>query len=196
MTPLIDLVADRLPAGEDEVTLTQDSLDAIFNDLLGAQFAATNAVSYTDAVLRELGQDTAELLARSSGWIFHARRSVAQSAISGAVMALLLKAVATIPLSLAIIPAILPYLFQVEKARLSRRNEEILLQLYRTARFRGKSADELYEALPIGLREQIHRIDFSDFLEAVTKTGHAEEIARGKFRLRHPDRPRFTIHVD
>lgn len=109
-------------------------------------------------------------------------------------MALLLKSVAAAPISLAVIPAILPYLFQVERTQLTMKDEMILLQLHRVTGNQRKTADELYDSLPQEIRDQVNRLDLLEFLDSMTKTGHAKEVARGVFQLRHPDYPRFVLN--
>jgi len=194
MTKLIELIDESLPGSTDEVAIEQATLDALFTQLLGEDFATSQATFYTDAVLRRLGHDPTELQARSGGWTFHVSRSLAQSAVSGVVMALLLKTVATAPISLAIIPAILPYLFQIEKTQITMRDEKVLLHLHRIVVNQRKTADELYDSLPQDIRDQVNRLDFLEFLDSMTKTGHARRIARGVFQLRHPDYPRFVLN--
>jgi hypothetical protein len=195
MTNLTAAVDQSFTQAGDDLVIDQETLDRFMERLLGADFTQPTAVFYTDAVLRAFGEDPSELQARSGGWTIHVRRGIAQSAITGVVMALVLKAMAVTPISLAVIPAILPCLFQIDKTQLTMKDEELLLRLYKVAETEGLTADDLYEKLPQEIREQVNRLDLLEFLDAVTKTGHATEVTRGVFQLRHPDYPRFVLNI-
>lgn len=195
MNTLSSLVDQALPSRVEPVEVDQHVLDSVIGRLLGDDVVATEAPFYTDTCLREFGGGASGLEARSGGWVFHLRRSVAQSTLSGVVMAILLKGVTASPLSLFLIPAILPYIFQVEKTLLSMKDEELLLHLHMNTQAQGLSADVLYELLPENIRDGVNRIDMLEFLEAVVATGHAHEVERGIFTLRHPDRPKFVVQI-
>ncbi len=194
MNTLYQVVEYRLPKTGDSIEIDQKTLDDIFNYLMGDEFADSQKSFYTEAVLQNVGLEQSELQARSGGWTFHVSRSIAQSAVSGVAIAMIIKTIAVPPLSLIIFPAILPYLFQVDKTELSMKEEEVLLQLYYRAGVKGRTADDLYESLPEEIQEQINRLDFLELLDSMTKTGHAKEVQRGVFELRHPDHPRFVLN--
>ncbi len=183
-----------LPTSE-IVVLDQESLDALMCQIIGENNARQRAVFYTEAIRQHLSAQTPELQARSGGWTFHLSRGAVQSALTGIIMAIVFKDVAASSLSLAIIPTILPCLFQIEKTQLSRKDEEILLQLHRVASTKGKTAEELFLHLPGEIRDQVNRLDLLEFLETVTKTGHATEVTPGRFQIRHPDHPQFVLSL-
>ena len=194
MTNLTTLIDEELPKSDGDIVIDQATLNSVFSRLLGEEAASSYSSFYTDAVLRLLGKNSAELRARSGGWNFHIGRNLVQTSVSGVFMAIMLKSVAATPISLAIIPAILPYLFQVDKTQLTMKDEEILLHLHQVVRSKSTTANELYESMPEEIRGQVNQLDLLDFLDAMTKTGHAKEVARGVFQLRHPDHPRFVIN--
>lgn len=191
----LSIAVDQALPSSDSVMLDQETLNSIMGQLIGEDAACQHEVFYTDAIRHLLSRQSTELQARSGGWTFHVSRGAVQSALTGIVMAVILKDVAGASLSLAIIPAILPCLFQVEKAQLTRRNEEILLQLHRTVGSKGKSIDELYALLPDDIRKSVNRLDLLEFISSVTATGHATEVSPGSFELRHPDCPEFRLTV-
>jgi len=196
MSNLNTLIDERLPATTGDVAIRQETLDTILGELLGEDFVKPQSAFYTDAMHRILGQDSTELMARSGGWTFHLSRSIAQSSVSAVAMGLMLKSVADAPISLAIIAAIIPYVFQIDKTQLTRKDETILLHLYKAASSKGKTADQLYQALPAAIKAQVNRLDLLEFLESTTRTGHAKETAPGTFQLRHPDHPKFVVNFD
>lgn len=196
MSNLDTWIDEILPATDGEFTITQHALDTILGELFGEDFAKSQSAYYTDAMHQILGQNSTELMARSGGWTLHLNRSIAQSSISAVVMGLMLKSVTAAPLSLTIIAAIIPYVFQIDKAQLTKKDEKILLHLYKAADRKGKTSDELYQALPAAVKAQVNRLDLLEFLESTTRTGHANEVAPGIFQLRHPDNPKFVITFD
>lgn len=194
MTLLMTCIEQALPE-EASFDLDQTQLNILIDSLMSPIDVRAERPFTTDAVLRACGINNAELQARSGGWVFHLRKSVAQSAVSGVIMAIALKATTATPLSLAMIPALLPYLFQVEKTQLSMHDEELLLYLYRRDDSNVLSINDLYERLPAHVREDINRLDLLSFLDRVVGTGHAKETERGIFSLRHPDHPRLVIRI-
>lgn len=193
MKRLLQHIDSRLPHSGENVAINQEVLESIFAPILGESLSATQTIFYTDATLDLLGESSADLSARTRGWKFHVSRSIAQSAVSGVVMAILLKTVTEAPVSLAVIPAILPYLVQVEKTELTIRDEELLLHLYEHVGNRKSTANELYNSLPQEIKDQVNKLDLLEFLGVMMQTGHAKENQRGVFQLRHPDHPRFVI---
>jgi hypothetical protein len=184
---------DRLLPADETVILDQDLLDRVMQQVMGENNARPQAIFYTAAVRQQLAVQSPELQARSGGWTFHVSRGAVQSVLTGLVMAIVFKDVAASSLALAIIPTVLPCLFQIERTQLTRKDEEVLLQLYRVAATKGKTSEELLAQLPATIREHVNRLDLLEFLEAVTKTGHATEVSPGVFQLRHPDNPRFVV---
>lgn len=186
---------DRLLPPSETIALDQETLDALMLELLGEPDARRHAVFYTDAIRQTLSVETPELLARSGGWTFHVSRGAVQSVLTGIVMAIFFKDVGASSLSLAIIPTILPCLFQIERTHLTRKDEELVLHLYRITSLRGKTAAELLAQLPSEIREHVNHLDLLELLDSVTKTGHAIEVSPGVFQFRHPDNPRFVLSI-
>lgn len=186
---------DQVLPGSDSIELGQELLNDFMRHLVGQGAVSQHEAYYTDAVRQWLSSQGTELKARSGGWTFHVGRGAVQAALTGAVMAVMLKDVAGAGLSLAVIPAILPCLFQVEKAQLKRKDEQILLQLHRATGTKGKTVEELYALLPADIRGNVNRLDLLEFIENITTTGHATEVSPGVFELRHPDAPQFRLNI-
>lgn len=195
MTRLSTLVNDTLPEDGNVISMDQDLLDALLDRTIGAALIDTEKPFYTEACIHAFGGRSDELYARSGGWVFHLKRSVAQSALSGVLMAIVLKSVTATPLSLILIPSLLPYLFQIEKTEITMKDEELLLHLLSRGDVHALSVDEIYDRLPEKIRDGVNRLDIIDFLESIIATGHAQETQRGLFTLRHPDNPRLVVKI-
>lgn len=191
----LSIAVDQALPSSDSVVLDQKVLNTLMSQLIGTDAALQHEVFYTDAIRQLLSTQATELKARSGGWTFHVSRGVVQGVLTGLVMAVVLKDVAGSSLSLAIIPTILPCLFQIERTQLTRRDQEILMQLHRASGSKGKTSEELFSLLPAEIRDNVNRLDLLEFLEAVTRTGHATEVSPGVFELRHPDCPKFSLSI-
>lgn len=190
------LTAGFVSAPEDKIAIDQESLDRFFKKYLGPELLELDQVEYTQLLLRQVGESTGELQARSRGWVIHLGRDLAQGALVGSLMAIVMRALSQTDLSLVVLPAILPLLFQIEKAKVSMANEELLIHLYRKVGSQTMDTEALFQAIPDNIRENVNRLDFLDFLESISEAGLAQEIREGQFQLSHPDYPRLRIKIN
>lgn len=95
-----------------------------------------------------------------------------------------------IPLEL--LPVVVPLLVDVERVRLSRRDEELLIPL-RVASdgVTGMALrhEGLYNRLDPAVREQLNYGDFVDFCERLIKAGYADDAGYGEVRMRPAGHP-------
>lgn len=118
----------------------------------------------------------------------------------GAVKALLVTVVLTAALffsgaddiPLELLPVVVPLLVDVERVRLSRRDEELLIPL-RVASdgVTGMALrhEGLYNRLDPAVREQLNYGDFVDFCERLIKAGYADDAGYGEVRMRPAGHP-------
>jgi hypothetical protein len=70
-----------------------------------------------------------------------------------------------------------------------------LIYLYRKVGPDRHSVQDLFASIPQLLRNEINHLDFLDFLQALSLTGHARETADGRFELCHPDHTAIRIRI-
>ena len=185
----------------EQFSSTTDSLtieECAYTDAMGRIFVPARAgdrLPDLSLILREAACEVGvEMEARSSGWVVHMKRSVFQATASGAILAVALKIATGTGISVLLLPAIIPLLFQVERTSLSLADERLLLVLHRSGAMKG-SAKDLYQALPKGVRRSVNDHDFLNFLDRVQGTGHAKVDESMHFELSHPDHPRLCIRI-
>lgn len=87
---------------------------------------------------------------------------------------------------------VVPLLVDVERVRLSRRDEELLIPL-RVASdgVTGMALrhEGLYNRLDPAVREQLNYGDFVDFCERLIKAGYADDAGYGEVRMRPAGHP-------
>ncbi len=143
--------------------------------------------------VREWGAAQGSLAWEPGGWKVKVTSPLVQGSISAALLWGILGAfqIAT-PIAAAVIPAIVPLLFSVEKVRLTRGEEEVLAHLALADRVRTETPEKLYQQLPASIREELGFLDFLDLVEKLVDAGRAdrkdgEAIAiepEGRARLR------------
>jgi hypothetical protein len=84
----------------------------------------------------------------------------------------------------ALVPGLLPYLFNIEKIRLTASEKEILARLPVKENVFVGSVEEVYAALPEELRQQLNPLDFRDFVEKLVEVGQADELVDGVFLIK------------
>lgn len=198
-TDSIDLEAlatQHLPTASDgELVLDATSLNALWQALVPGD-SAGNALMQA-ALLAQMDRTDTAMHARSGGWSYHLSRGMVKAVVMTPLVTATLLSAGVTGLPAIILPLVLPFLFELEKTSLSRRNEELLVSLVRAgATTSAKSADELYQLLPPELQAEVNKLDFLDFIDALELTGHAKEAAPGSFQLRglNDAKLKITIH--
>jgi hypothetical protein len=130
---------------------------------------------------------------KPGGWTVKISEGVLRSTVSAALLSGVLYATGFTGLPLLVLPAVLPFLVDIEKVRLSKGEKEILFQLVLREEARAKSAQELYDGLPQNIRDEISFLDFQEFLEKCQRAGFADGVDYGKYSLRAGKQAIFRI---
>lgn len=91
-----------------------------------------------------------------------------------------------------VLPAVLPLVVDVERARLNRRDQQLLLQLRTTiggAVALAVHPEVLYNRLLPHIRDQVSPLDFGDTIAELIENGIADDARYGDVTLRLADRP-------
>jgi hypothetical protein len=162
------------------------SLFAFWNELAPAN--TEYAAAFEQAVIIQWECNSGQLYARTGGWCLHLKRGLIKAAILSPIVAATLQAAGVTGLPSIILPMVLPFLFEIERTTLSRRHEEILLHLVRSGAARqAHSVDQLYDLLPPALRDEVNRIEFLEFIDALELLRLAREQENREFILSHPN---------
>jgi hypothetical protein len=100
------------------------------------------------------------------------------------------------PIPVALVSAILPTIFSVERVKLSRGEDEIIATLTFDDRVRKGTPRELYEALPDAVREELNYFEFADLIEKLVAAGGAEESDPGKVIVYESGRRKLRLRFE
>lgn len=183
------LVDDAAPGD-----LTDTKLRQLFADATGLDrdrlAEAWDAVE--DAVLATLPDGTG-LHVRPGGWVVNVRSSVVRTVVAAAIVGGALWHVGLDQLPGYVAPAVLPLLVDVRKARLTRADNRLLVDLrlsQTTAQMDWPwSADALYGRLPPHVQGQVPPGDFADFIDRLVQAGEADPADYDEVRLRPAESP-------
>nr|WP_221374031.1 hypothetical protein [Actinoplanes polyasparticus] len=193
--------SDTSTQAEGLVTLTSADLAALWTSLtdnnqsfadrqgLQAFLEATRAGS-------SLPDAEGDFHFRPGGWEVNLHRAVAHSVIASALLTGVLASLGATQVPAAIAAAVVPLLFDFNKAKLTERQKVIHLELTRAAETLAEShtRDELYALLTPEMRQQVNKLDFVDFLEACKRAGLLDNADRpNEVILRPPNSERFRI---
>ena len=175
-------------AGSLGETLDEDGLVALFQSVTGLTVDdQPEAVTAYEAALQASLDPSSGLEMRPGGWVVDLKASTAKFAVSAAVLTGVMVASGYDQIPAYVLPAVLPLLFDVERAKLNRGDRKLLVEL-RTALGRsfGQPADidALYDRLPARVRDHVPPTDFADFIEKLVTAGEAEELADDRVALR------------
>lgn len=139
-------------------------------------------------------RDTLEF--RPGGWTIKLGRGATRTALAAALIAGALAVGGVTGIPAAVLPAVLPLFFDIDRVRLTKGQEYILaeLRLQPDVRDGGVSADELYERLPDETKRELSKADFFDFLETCRRAGVADSSG-SNFALRSPSEAKFRITI-
>jgi hypothetical protein len=189
---------DSLAVLEGE-TLDEDDLVALFESITGlAADDHPEAMSACEAALgAHLDSSQPQLESRLGGWIVDLKSSTAKFALSAAIMTGVLVAGGFDQIPAYVLPAVLPLLVDVERAKLNRGDRKLLVQLRDAPGLsmgNPVDMDALYNTLPASLRRQISPINFAEFVEKLVAAGEADEAGGGQVALReHPKWVRISF---
>lgn len=177
-------------------SVKQSDLHALWRELLpGQDLASLRGLKVFEEFFL-LSIDPArpvELEMRAGGWTIRVGEGLLRSGIVGGLLAGLLSASGFPGLPAVVLPAIIPLLFDLEKVRLNAGESELLAELTvkQDLSQLPSTAEELYQALPSSLRDELSLLDFREYLERFYLAGYADRVddlvvlrGPGKGRLR------------
>ena len=129
---------------------------------------------------------------RPGGWRVNLAGGAVKALLVTVVLAAALFFSGADDIPLELLPVVIPLLVDVERVRLSRRDEELLIPL-RVASdgVTGMALrhEGLYNRLDPAVREQLNYGDFVDFCERLIKAGYADDAGYGEVRMRPAGHP-------
>jgi hypothetical protein len=146
----------------------------------------------------------AQLQYKPGGWTIKLSESALKTGVVTSLLGGILVGAGITGLPALLIPAVVPLMFEVEKVRLTRSEQEVFAELSWRDEARALTADDLYAKLPMEIQDELSKLDFFDFLEKCRRAGLVEEQkspqsvvkpVESKFSLRAPEGPRFRITV-
>lgn len=129
---------------------------------------------------------------RPGGWRVNLAGGAVKALLVTVVLAAALFFSGADDIPLELLPVVVPLLVDVERVRLSRRDEELFIPL-RVASdgVTGMALrhEGLYNRLDPAVREQLNYGDFVDFCERLIKAGYADDAGYGEVRMRPAGHP-------
>jgi hypothetical protein len=140
-----------------------------------------------DAILAAVNAERG-LHMRPGGWTVDLTDSTARFVVAAALIAACLWYVGLDQLPAILLPQVLPILFDIKKARLSRSDQRLLLHL-RLAMTAEQMQypwppEALYGRLPDHLRSVVSQEDFEDFIRRLVHVGEADDAGHDEVRIR------------
>lgn len=179
----------KLELNNEVITITQKEINKYWSQLsIGNDFKELESLKVVESVfLFQVGIKKSEGLEFiNGGWTINLKGGIAKAAVGYAVMAgALTLAGVTNGLALAVLPSILPFLFEIEKVDLNRKEKLILAKLHlrEEAREQMHSSEQLYDLLPSDIKDQLNFLDFQDFLDKIDLAGYKETYTEKVFQL-------------
>lgn len=146
----------------------------------------------------------AQLQYKPGGWTIKLSESALKTGVVTSLLGGILVGAGLTGLPALLIPAVVPLMFEVEKVRLTRSEQEVFAELSWRDEARTQTADDLYAKLPMGIQEELSKLDFLDFLEKCRRAGLVDEQAspvsvvtpiETKYSLRSSGHPKFRVTV-
>jgi hypothetical protein len=137
----------------------------------------------------------ADLQFRPGGWQVDLRRGAVQSVIAAALIAGLLVALGATAIPAAVVTAVVPMFFDIQRVALTPGQEYLLAELvgHKEALDGTRTPRELYDQLTEEVRSQLSFMDFADFLDTCRRAGLADTSATGTITVRPADEAHFRI---
>lgn len=129
-----------------------------------------------------------ELGLRLGRWRIDLAKAGIRSGLLTAVIAGALVEQGMTEISIALVTAVLPTVFEIERIELSPKERMLLADLRLTPAMQTgwASEDDLYTALPAAAQEAVNRYDFADFIQRLREIGEIDEAGNGWMRIRPP----------
>ncbi|MEU8660252.1 hypothetical protein [Actinoplanes philippinensis] len=140
-----------------------------------------------DAILGALDPERG-LRLRPGGWTVDLSSTVARFAVASALIAGVMWHEGMDQLPGFVFPQVLPLLFDIRKARLSKQDKQLLLHLRMSTAAEQLTypwpAEALYGRLPDELRDRVSPVDFEDFVNRLVQVGEADDADFDEVRVR------------
>ncbi len=177
---LTEFVAARIPVGTE---IGPADLQRLLDELPIPEGTARAQALFFGAV-REWAIDDASLAWEPGGWKVRVTGPGVQTAVTASLLWVVLSALgvgAAIPM--AVIPALIPTFFAIDRVRLTMSEKEVVASLFLNDEVQLGTAKQLYESLPPSIREEIGYLDFVDLLEKLVEAGRAERKSERTYLL-------------
>lgn len=172
------------------------------NKTLGDQFPNTEVfLEDAEEVFLNIvtkGENSEKLnMLPKGGWQIKVSDNLLKTAFSMSILYLSLGSLGFSMLPGYVFPAVIPLLIDIEKIRLSPKDQHLLLELTRWDHVieHGNDPEALYALLPETSQQQVPYLDFLDFLDQLKKAGFAQEAGADKLVLFNPDYPKFKLTI-
>jgi hypothetical protein len=179
------------------LTVTSEDLERLWSDLVPDSYAGRRGLDvFLQAVQAGAGETPdADLQFRPGGWRVDLRRGAVQSVIAAALIAGLLVALGATAIPAAVVTAVVPVFFDIQRVTLTPGQKYLLAELvgHKEALDGTRTPRELYDQLPAEVRSQLSFMDFTDFLDTCRRAGLADTSATGTVTVRPADEARFRI---
>jgi hypothetical protein len=153
--------------------------------------------AFQDAFLEYTGhkKQDEKLSFFKGGWTIKIKAGLVKAALSGAFMCSVFSMIPEFQVAASVLPGVIPFLFEIEKISLSKKEDYILAKLLVRDEVKKHlhSADELYDKLPKKIRQDINHLDFLDFLEKLDMAGHIKRKTSGEYQLSGKKRFKITF---
>jgi hypothetical protein len=183
------------------IAIDQKALLSLWRDHLAtdtdgfAQTEATNVFENTFLSLTGKATSSEELAFLRGGWTLNLKAGVVKTALAGAFMAGLFSLLGFDAINPAVLPSVLPFLFELESVNLSQKEALLLAELkVRPAVMKQlHSPAELYAVLPPSTQSQLNELDFADFLHQLDLSGWVAKKEGLSYQMAERQRFRVTL---
>jgi hypothetical protein len=187
---LEEFVASTIPLGAE---IGPEDLENLLDELHLSKQGIREQQILLGAV-REWAAGEATLAWEPGGWKVRIAGPGVQTAVSAGLLWAALTALgvgAAIPV--AIIPALIPTLFAIERVHLKKSDEEVVASLFLHDKVQLGTPQQLYDDLPPSVREELGYLDFVDLLEKLVEAGRAERKGEKTYLLEADGKRRFRV---
>jgi hypothetical protein len=178
-------------------TVSSEDLERLWSDLMPDTYAGRRGLDVFLQAVRAGADETpdADLQFRPGGWQVDLRRGAVQSVIAAALIAGLLVALGATAIPAAVVTAVVPMFFDIQRVALTPGQEYLLAELvgHKEALDGTRTPRELYDQLTEEVRSQLSFMDFADFLDTCRRAGLADTSATGTITVRPVDEAHFRI---
>lgn len=130
----------------------------------------------------------------TSGWTVNISEGFLKLAFTTSTLAGILVTLGYSEIPGILLPTILPFLFEIEKSKLTKKEEIVLGELYvKDVVKKEFNSEEIYNSLPSEIKEQITVLDFYDFLEKFHITGFLNKKENDLYSFNPKESPKFRI---